>query len=108
VEVCLYLLRFDCCIGTRWTLWPSTLSRDYLPSSSLPTPSAPVASVSGIPSSSGASPPPPPKEGLPHPAIQQAIQPRHHQFYGWWRTMDLHDGLPKWEGYAGASERVGE
>ncbi|PWN22776.1 hypothetical protein BCV69DRAFT_96777 [Microstroma glucosiphilum] len=90
----------------QWSLWPSTFSRDYLPPPT-PTPN-PTSTPSTGSSSSSSTTSPPPKEGLPHPTIQQAIRPLHHQFYGWWRTMDIPDKLPKWEGYAGASERVEE
>lgn len=104
--IVMLMFHFTCLLvapGIRWTIWPSTLSRDYLPSP------PPALSPAPAPSSSTPPPPPqPPKEGLPHPAIQQALRPGHHQFYGWWRTMDVRDGLDKWEGYASASERVEE
>lgn len=68
----------------RWSIWPSTLSRDYQPEDGSP----------------------PSPEGDIHPGILTAIAPDHHQFYGSWRMMGIKDELPKWEGYKGQSTRV--
>jgi len=34
------------------------------------------------------------------------VKPTHHIFYGT-RMLDIEDGLPKWEGYADVSARLG-
>lgn len=40
------------------------------------------------------------------PAME-LLKPLDHQFYGSWKMMEVNDGLPKWLGYPGKSERVG-
>jgi hypothetical protein len=40
-------------------------------------------------------------------ALLELLRPTHHQFYGAWRAIDVEDGLEKWTGYQGQSDRVG-
>lgn len=42
-----------------------------------------------------------------NPAVMTAIAPDHHQFYGPWKLINIHDDLPKFTGYRGQSDQVG-
>lgn len=75
----------------RWTIWPTTLTRDFQPE--------------------------PDRQPQLSLALLKALAPTHHQFYhDDWRLTTLPfgrdptgqggDGLPKWTGYADKSERL--
>ena len=72
----------------RWTIWPTTIRRKQ--SQALNSPTGILA------------------EGdldIPEFALQY-IKAKHHQFYGPWRSVTLNDGLDKWLGYGGDSQKV--
>lgn len=72
-------------LSFRWSIWPSTLTRDYHDDDDAT--SSDDAHI--------------------HPAVQKAIAPDHHQFYGPWKLMLVNDDLPKFVGYRGSREQVG-
>ena len=72
----------------RWTIWPTTIRRRRSNSSNSPTGVLAEGDLDV------------PDFALPH------IKAKHHQFYGPWRSVTLNDGLDKWLGYGGESQKV--
>jgi hypothetical protein len=73
----------------RWSIWRPTLARKPAPGEE----QGARSHYTGLPDAPE--------------ALLELLRPTHHQFYGAWRAIDVEDGLEKWTGYQGQSDRVG-